>query len=162
MSDTYLADARAKGGTVSNQLKNQRMHNPHAHLIRKVCARQQDVLSSHATGAQQVWLQLHICCCNSQHRVTIPANTIVWHKGGEEENAWLTCSALATPRRVTSCFVTSTCLYASGSARLPCNPLSVQLLAEALLAAFSAAMTPVKHSLLDCHTMCKHAVISII
>ena len=92
-------------------------------------------LSLHAIGTQQVWLQLHICYCIAQHQVTIQASTIACHDSGEEQNAWLTCSALATPRRVTSCFVTSTCLYASGSARLSCNPLSLQVLAAALLAA---------------------------
>ena len=125
---------RAKGKQRSIHIHAQRMHKPHA-LVKKSLCRSETCLSSHAIGAQQVWLQLHICYCIAQHQVTMQASSIACHEGGEEHSAWLTCSALATPRRVTSCFVTSTCLYASGSARLSCNPLSSQLLAAALLAA---------------------------
>jgi len=131
----YLPNASGgKDKQHSAHVHAQRMHIPHAYLPRKVCAGQQSVclytqLVHSRSGCRCISLT-----ANAQNQVTTQASTIACHES-EEHNAWLTCSALATPRRVTSCFVTSTCWYTSGSARLSCNPLSLQLLAAALLAA---------------------------
>ena len=53
-----------------------------------------------------------------------------------------TWSVFATPKRLTSCLVTSTCLKISGSAMPSCKPLPASDLAAVFCCAFLAAMAP--------------------